>query len=179
MTHKTYTLRRKYRNHFWLGTDVVFDSYDSKNSKKVAEQLRQTKKALSRGVLFDWEMKTVKYKHPSLQTQQIHLNKLNWYARGSVIKSDSRSVVIIGTDTDYLLAMLVSQRTWTSDITLYISGNNLVIHYTWCPGQVIGNMKAHLITLHAATGCDTTSALIDQGKIRSKAMRSVRQTETD
>jgi len=53
MTHKTYTLRRKYRNHFWLGTDVVFDSYDSKNSKKVAEQLRQTKKALSRGVLFD------------------------------------------------------------------------------------------------------------------------------
>lgn len=174
------------QNHFGVDTLVVFDGYDSKNSTKIAEQQRRSSKAVCRELLFDEEMKTVttqasflanranksrlirmirrKFEHHRINTKQAEADADSLIATTglTLARSESKPVVVIGTDTD-LLVILVSQV--TPGMSMYMCGNNPPIVYDIQAIQnAIGGMMNHLMTLHAITGCDTTSALFGQGK---------------
>jgi len=80
----------------------------------------------------------------------------------TLAKSESQPIVVIGTDTD-LLVILVSQI--TPGMSVYMCGHSPPIVYDLQAIQsAIGGVRTHLMTLHAITGCDTTSALFGKGK---------------
>lgn len=53
----------------------------------------------------------------------------------------------------------------TAEMNLHMCGNNPpIVHDIQAIRKSIGDMKTHLMSLHAITGCDTVSALFGQGK---------------
>jgi len=158
------------RNNFSLDTVVVFDGYESKNSTKVAEQLRRASKAVSRDLIFDGETKTVTtqtsfFANRANKSRLIEMVRKQFEQNGisskqaeadadslitstglTLAKSEQRPVVIIGNDTD-LLVILVSQI--TPEMSLYMCGNNPPIIYDiQAIHHAIGHVKTHLIARH-------------------------------
>jgi len=70
--------------------------------------------------------------------------------------------MILGTDTD-LLVILVSQA--ISEMNVHFCGTNPpIVHDIQAIQKVIDHIRTYLMTLHAITGCDTTSTLFSHGK---------------
>ena len=173
-------------NHFGLDAVVVFDGYDSNESTKITEQLRRASQVVSREIIFNEETKIVttqasflanganksklikmirkKFEHHRIRTDQADADAdaLISTTALTLAKSESQPIVVIGTDTD-LLVILVSQI--TPGMSVYMCGHSPPIVYDLQAIQsAIGGVRTHLMTLHAITGCDTTSALFGKGK---------------
>src|SRR6218665_2542851 len=170
------------RHHFGSNTVVVFDGYKRSNSTKAPEQQRRASKGVSRDLLlFDEQMKTVstqasflanaanksrliamiitKFQHHGISTRQADANADSLIASTglTVAKSEKTSY-----DNWHLLVILVSQA--TSEMNVHFCGTNPPIVHDEAIQNAIGHIKTYLMTLHAVTGCDTTSALFSHGK---------------
>ncbi len=78
-------------------------------------------------------------------------------------------VVVVATDTD-LLVMLVSQATSDMDIYMLYGRQPLLLYYIAEIQTSFHIIKCHLMFIHATTGCDTVSALYNQGKKKALSL---------
>ncbi|MES9882393.1 MAG: hypothetical protein ABW185_16095, partial [Sedimenticola sp.] len=165
---------------------VVFDGYGSQTSTKSAEQRRRASKCVSGDILFNADMNTVTTQESFLAngTNKARLiemlgEELTLHIEDVVIKqaeadadslivttalsiarSQSKSVVVLGTDTD-LLVMLVSQITDQPQVKMLFKCNSLSLYDITEIQRSIGEVSKHLMCIHAITG---GSALFGQGK---------------
>lgn len=70
-----------------------------------------------------------------------------------------------------MLVILVSQA--TSEMNVHFCGTNPPIVHDEAIQKAIGHIKTYLMTLHAVTGCDTTSALFSHGKKKAFLLAQV------
>lgn len=89
-------------------------------------------------------------------------------------KNTGRPVVVVGTDTDFLV-MLVAQATPELDLYMLCSHKPKTIYRINYIKQSLGNISQYLPFLHAVSGCDTMSALYNQGRL--KAIRPAQSNE--
>ena len=75
-------------------------------------------------------------------------------------------VVVVGTDTD-LLVMLVVCATSSIDMFMLCHRNPITLYIVEPLHQALTSTRQHLLYIHALTGCDTTSALYEQGKVKA------------
>src|SRR6218665_556607 len=170
------------RHHFGLNTVVVFDGDESSNSTKAPEQQRRASKGVSRDLLFDEQMKTVstqasflanvanksrliamiitKFQQHGISTRQADADADSLIASTGLTLAKSKKS---SCDNWHLLVILVSQA--TSEMNVHFCGTNPpIVHDIQAIQKASGHIKIYLMTFHAITGCDTTSALFSHGK---------------
>ena len=181
----TYTVQ-----HFGGQSNVVFDGYGSTSSTKTAEQQRRATQSISADILFECDMKTTTTQKTFLANSKNEarlIDKLTTELRraGVLVKQDPvdadhlivwtaltlaqterKPVFVVGTDTD-LLVMLISRSSSDTDIHMLCHRNILQLYNTDELQLYIGDMKQHLMFVHAISGCDTVSAPYMKGKKRA------------
>ena len=181
----TYTVQ-----HYGGQSVVVFNGYGSTSSTKAAEQQRRATQSISADILFECDMKTTTTQKAFLANSK---NKARLIVKlttelqhaGVIVKQDTadadhlivstamtlaqterKPVVVVGTDTD-LLVMLVSQCSSDMDIHMLCHRNPLQLYTIGELQSAVGDMKQHLMFVHAISGCDTVSAFYMKGKKRA------------
>ena len=82
--------------------------------------------------------------------------------------------MVVGTDID-LLVMLVAQAT-TSNLYMLCRSKPMTVYCIQELQDVLGDTKQHLLFIHAVTGCNTTSALYNQGKRKALKLFHINKT---
>ena len=178
----TYALR-----HYNNDSIVVFDGYEGLPSTKNAERQRRAKQPTSPDILFKYNMKTttsqksflqnqknksrlITYLTPELQKCDIQVKQHHADADPLVIKTvlstasvSDRPIVVVATDTD-ILVMLVTLAPTDLNIQFLSSRNPMQIFKITDIQTANKDIKPHLMTMHALSGCDTVSALYMKGK---------------
>ena len=72
----------------------------------------------------------------------------------TLAQTERKSVIVVGTDTD-LLVMLISQCSSDMDIHMLCHRNPLQFYTIVELRSAVGDMKQHLMFVHAISGCDT------------------------
>ncbi|KAG1676015.1 Hydroxyacylglutathione hydrolase, mitochondrial [Nymphon striatum] len=88
----------------------------------------------------------------------------------------NQPVVVVGNDTD-LLVMLVARATSSMDIYMVCHNNPIMLYSIQQLQQALGSTKRCFPFIHAMTGCDATSSLYGQGKI--KALKLVQKHDAN
>ena len=184
-----YELCQSYTNyvlkHYGVGTIVIFDGYEYV-STKTSEQLRRSNKTTSSDIMFDSNMQTTTTQGAFLSNshnKKLFIKLLSGYLTREGIKTDqaradadalivstalnsasaSHPVAVVGKDTD-LLVMLVALATEDLDLHMMCSVNPKEVYNINDIRAKVGHVSNYLMPLHAITGCDTVSALYNQGK---------------
>ena len=89
----------------------------------------------------------------------------------TLAKTERRPVVVVGTDID-LLVMLISQSSSDMGIHMLCHRNPLQLYNIDELQSTFGDMKQHLMFVHAISGCDTVSAPYMKGKKRALELLS-------
>ncbi|KAL4718517.1 hypothetical protein ACJJTC_010356 [Scirpophaga incertulas] len=178
------------QRHFGHNSVIVFDGYtDHTKNIKAAEQRRRTiKTSSSVDIVFDRSMKV------STNQQQFLANTYNksrfismlceeLTAAGIPIKQadndadvliietaieqfeSSKTTVVVGEDVDLLI--LLTARTPTDKIIYFLKPGKAQVQSRIYSSQSLTaypKCQAHILFLHAITGCDTTSAIFKRGK---------------
>ena len=84
----------------------------------------------------------------------------------TLAQTERKPVVVAGTDTD-LLAMLISQCSSDMDIHMLCCRNHLQLYTIGELQSAVGDMKQHLMFVHAINGCDTVSTPYMKGTKRA------------
>ena len=84
----------------------------------------------------------------------------------TLAQTERKPVVVVGTNTD-LLVMLVSQCSSDMDIHMLCHRNPLQLHTIGELQSAVGDMKQHVMFVHAISGCDTVSTPYMKGKKRA------------
>ena len=82
----------------------------------------------------------------------------------SALNVSDKPTVVVGTDTDLLVALIARAPKDSQMYMLRPSSNNTTVVDIKSLQSAVGECKDSLLFLHAVTGCDTTSALYNQGK---------------
>ena len=82
----------------------------------------------------------------------------------SALNVSDKLAVVVGTDTDLLVALIARAPKDSQLHMLRPSSNNTTVFDIKSLQSAVGECKDSLLFLHAVTGCDTTSALYNQGK---------------
>ena len=82
----------------------------------------------------------------------------------SALNVSDKPTVVVGTDTDLLVALIARVPKDSQMYMLRPSSNNTTVFDIKSLQSAVGKCKDSLLFLHAVTGCDTTSALYNQGK---------------
>ena len=181
-TYASYTEKQ-----YGVGSTIVFDGYRSQTSTKVAEQQRRETKSISKDILFDMDMKTMtsqaafltnnankarlidmlshelEYRGMKIKQAESDADYLIVSTSLSLAESQSRPVVVAGTDID-LLVMLISQAQDNMKVHMMVQHNPVCVYDVIQIQNTIGNVKDNLMFIHAATGCDTVSCMCGLGK---------------
>ena len=170
--------------HYKRDAQVKFDGYDQQLSTKSIEHARRASKKVSASILMDGSMPTttsqadflgnvknkgrlIKLLTHHLMTAGIDVQQARSDADSMIISSAlnvSDEPTVVGTDTDLLVALIARA---PKDSQLYMlrpSSNNTTVFAFKNLQSAVGECKDSLFFLHAVTGCDTTSALYNQGK---------------
>ena len=75
----------------------------------------------------------------------------------TLAQTERKTVIVVGTDTD-LLVMLIYQSSSDMDIHMVCHRNTLQLYNIGELQSAVGDMKQHLMFVHAISGCDTVSA---------------------
>jgi hypothetical protein len=172
---------------------VVFDGYGSASSTKSAEQLRRAQQQTFVDILFELAMKTTTSKHAffsNAKNKDRLIKKLmeKFESKGLTVKQSNADadwlivsvamdvaqtanapVVVVANDTD-LLVMMVGQATSSMDLHMLFGRNPLNLYSIGEIQTAFHSVKQHLMFIHAITGCDTVSALYNQGKKKALAL---------
>ena len=173
--HITYTVQ-----HYGDQSNVVFDGYGRSASTKAAEQQRRATQSISADIMFECDMKTTTTQKTvfanSTNVARL-IDKLTTDLRraGVLVKQDPvdadhlivstaltlaqterKPVFVVGTGTD-LLVMLISRSSSDTDIHMLCHRNILQLYNTDELQLYVGDMKQHLMFVHAISGCDTVS----------------------
>lgn len=173
------------------GCTVVFDGYtDTSESTKAAEQSRRyrLRRCVDINVSLESEMKFKqedflsnfhnKSQLINLLMMQLQKNGINTLqasgdadvdiVKTAINRSQNSSVAVIGEDVD-LAVLLVAKTPTDRDILLVKPGRGKVKTIVYSSQQLQQELKmkdnAHLLFLHAFTGCDSTSAAYRKSKV--------------
>ncbi|KYN12193.1 hypothetical protein ALC57_15644 [Trachymyrmex cornetzi] len=171
---------------------IVFDGYpeDANKSTKCAERLRRSRKHSSADVLFNdsiiptisqekflandrnkkrlIEMLTTKFLNAGFEVEQAEEDADRLIVITAISKlSEFDSVIIIGEDID-LLVLLTALASNNQNIYLLKPGKGKIEQqiYSSTSLQVDKSVAENIAFVHAFSGCDSTSALFNQGKIK-------------
>ena len=171
--------------HYKRDDKVIFDGYDQQLSTKPVEHARRASKKVSASVLMDGSMPTttsqadflgnVKNKGCLIKLLTHHLMNAGKDVQQARSDADSmiissalnvldKPAVVVGTDTDLLVALIARAPKDSQLHMLRPSSNNTTVFDIKSLQSAVGECKDSLLFLHAVTGCDTTSALYNQGK---------------
>ena len=164
---------------------VIFDGYDQQLSTKSVEHARRASKKFPASILMDGSMPTttsqadflgnvknkgrlIKLLTHHLMNAGIDVQQARSDADSMIISStlnvSDKPAVVVGTDTDLLVALIARA---PKDSQMYMvrpSSNNTTVFDIKSLQSAVGECKDSLLFLHAVTGCDTTWALYNQGK---------------
>ena len=82
----------------------------------------------------------------------------------SALNVSDKPTVVVGTDTDLLVVLIARAPKDSQMYMLRPSSNNTIVFDINSLQSAVGECKDSRLFLHAVTGCDTTSALYNQGK---------------
>lgn len=172
---------------------VVFDGYPddiTRKSTKSAERLRRSRKVLSAEILFDPSMKAVVSQDKFLNNDRnksrlISLLKERFESRGISVKqhdedadvlivqtaleraTNFESVIIVGNDIDLLVILTGIAEPSHRNVFFLKPGQGKVAKSLYSSQSCKDDsIRKYILLLHAFTGCDSTSALFNQGKIK-------------
>ena len=175
-------------NSYGKDSTVIFDGYNDIMSTKVAEQQRRAIKKVSPDILFELDMLVTTPQNLFLANRRNKarlITKLMPKPESSDVKSSQspadadylisntaltsanlldRPVILVGTDTD-LLVMLVDKADPTMDVYMQFTNHPPAIYSIHEIQETLhAVVKKYILFAHAATGCDTVSALYNIGK---------------
>ena len=171
--------------HYKCDAKVIFDGYDQQLSTKSVEHARRASKKVSASILMDGSMPTttsqadflgnvkkkgrlIKLLTHHLMNAGIDVQQARSDADSMIISSalnvSDKPTVVVGTDTDLLVALIARAPKDSQMYMLRPSSNNTTVFDIKSLQSAMGECKDSLLFLHAVTGCDTTSALYNQGK---------------
>ena len=85
------------------------------------------------------------------------------------VSERDQPVVVVGTDAD-LLVMLVVRATSSINMFMLCHRNPITLYSVEPLHQALRSTRQHLLYIHALTGCDTTSVLYEQGKVKASKL---------
>ena len=168
--------------HYHVGTTVVFDGYDAPSTKS-AEQNRRAKYSADIVVTPNLQTTTSQsafhgnncnkshlIQTPDLRSIGITLIQADPDADVLIVSTEmemskshnDQPVVFGGTVTDLLASASASM-----DPFMQCHSNPVFFYSITQLQQALGSKRQHILFLHAITGCDTTSALYGQGKVKT------------
>ena len=171
--------------HYKHDAKVIFEGYDQQLSTKSVEHARRASKKVSASILMDGSMPTttsqadflgnvknkgrlIKLLTHHLMNAGIDVQQARSDADSMIISSalnvSDKPTVVVGTDTDLLVALIARAPMDSELYMLRPSSNNTTVFDIKSLQSAVGECKDSLLFLHAVTGCDTTSALYNQGK---------------
>ena len=184
--------------HYRVASTVVFDGYDGPPSTKSAEQSSRAKNCTSADIIVAPNLPTTttqgaflgnnNNKTRLIQTLYTELSSIGIIVMQAESDADTlivstalhmaesdcnRPVVVVGTDTD-LLVMLVARATSSMDLYMMCHINPMMLYSVNHLQQALGSTLEHILCIHAVTGCDTTSALYGQGKVKALTLAQKR-----
>ena len=185
--YKTYIIK-----HYHESATVVFDGYAGPPPTKSTEQNRRSKTRTSADMVIAPNLPTTTTQTAFLgntcnKARLIDTLSLVLTSSGITVKqaeSDAdtlivstafqmaegseryQPVVVVGTDTD-LLVMLVVRATSYMDMFVLCHRNPITLYSVEQLHQALGSTIQHLLFIHTISGCDTTSALYGQGKVKA------------
>ena len=169
---------------------VVFDGYDSSASTTPADQQRRATQFISTDITFECDMKTTITQNVVLANSKNKVRRIDKLRTelqhaGVLVKQDPadahhivvstaltlaqterKPVVVVGTDID-LLVMLISPSSSNMGIHMLCHRNPLQLYNIDGLQSSVGDMKQHLMSVHASSGFDTVSAPYRKGKKRA------------
>ncbi|KAL8607718.1 hypothetical protein ACOMHN_039391 [Nucella lapillus] len=174
-------------NSYGKVSTVIFDGYDIM-STKVAEQQRRAIKNVSPDILFELDMSVTTHQNlflanrrnkarlitklmPKLESSDVTCSQspadADYLISNTALTSANlldRPVVLVGTDTD-LLVMLVDKADPTMDVYMQFTNHPPTIYSIHEIQETLhAVVKKYILFAHAATGCDTVSAMYNIGK---------------
>jgi hypothetical protein len=179
------------RSNYTSNAIIVFDGYPEDivhRSTKYVERFRRSRKHASVDLLFDETMiPTVSQKkflgNDTNKIRLIGMLKTKFEAANFIVKQTTEdadtliintaisisstfdSVIVVGEDVD-LLVLLTALST-RSNIYLLKPGKGKTLQQIYSTQSIIDKTAAdNILFLHAFSGCDTTSALFNQGKMK-------------
>ena len=171
--------------HYKHDAKVIFDGYDQQLSTKSVEHARRASKKVSASILMDGSMPTstsqadflgnvknkgrlIKLLTHHLMNAGIDVQQARSDADSMIISSalnvSDKPTVVVGTDTDLLVALIARAPKDSQMYMLRPSSNNTTVFDIKSLQSAVGECKDSLLFLHAVTGCDNTSVLYNQGK---------------
>ncbi|XP_071574804.1 uncharacterized protein [Temnothorax nylanderi] len=172
---------------------IVFDGYSediAKKSTKTSERLRRSKKPTSADILFEESMSVTMSQEKFLSNEKnkarlITMLKKKFQNAGHSVKqheedadtlivstalemaSDYESVVIVGEDIDLLIILTGIANETQNNVYFMKPGKRKSAKCLYSSTSLQDpTLAEHILFYHAFTGCDTTSALFNQGKIK-------------
>ena len=176
--------------HYHEDATVVFDEYAGPPSTKSAEQTRRAKSCTSADIVIAPNLPITTNQAAFLgnnynKVRLIDTLSLVLTSSGITVKQaeadadtlivstafqmgegSDQPVVVVGTDTD-LLVMLVAYATSSMDMFTLCHRNPITLYSVEQLHQAIGSTIQNVLFIYAITGCDTTSALYGQGKLKT------------
>lgn len=184
--YKAYIIKQ-----YHVGATVVLAGYDGPPSTKLAEQNRRATYSTSADIVVAPNLPTTTSQGAFLgnncnKSRLIQILSQDLRSIGISVKqaesdavvlivstalamsepNNDRPVVVVGTDTD-LLAMLVARASSSMDVFMLCHRNPVTLYSIKQRQQALGSTKQHILFTHGITGCDTTSALYGQGKVKA------------
>ncbi|KAL8606327.1 hypothetical protein ACOMHN_050807 [Nucella lapillus] len=175
-------------NSYGKVSTVIFDGYNDIMSTKVAEQQRRAIKNVSPDILFELDMSVTTHQNlflanhrnkarlitklmPKLESSDVTCSQspadADYLISNTALTSANlldRPVVLVGTDTD-LLVMLVDKADPTMDVYMQFTNHPPTIYSIHEIQETLhAVVKKYILFAHAATGCDTVSAMYNIGK---------------
>ena len=176
------------KNHYGLGSYVVFDGYTDRMTTKDAERQRRASHLASSEILFERSMKVTTPQKPFLQNTKNKSRFIKFLmedlARNGIkveqhvgdadslivstallLQNQAKPVIVVGTDTD-ILVMLISIAPHNANIYMLCSVNPIQLFNIQELQSTHVSIRHHLLFAHAITGSDTTSSMYMKGKIK-------------
>ena len=168
----------------------MFDGYGSSASTKAADQQPRATQLISTDILFECDMKTTitqkavlansKKKARRIDKLKTELQRARVFVEQDPADADllivsraltlaqtvRKPVVVVGTDID-LLVMLIYRSSSDMGIHMLCHRNPRQLYNIDELQSAAGDMKQHLMFVHACSGCDTVSAPYMKGKNRA------------
>ncbi|GBM18721.1 hypothetical protein AVEN_263534-1, partial [Araneus ventricosus] len=166
------------RSKYTPNAIIVFDGYPegvANRSTKYAERSRRSRRTASVDILFDETMIPIvsqnKFQGNDANKDSLMVKQATEDADTLIINiamsvsSAFDSVIVVGEDVDLLI--LLTALSTRSNIYILKPGKGKISQQIYSAKSIIDKTAAdHILFLHAFSGCDTTCALFNQGKMK-------------
>lgn len=181
------------KKHYKGEVTIVFDGYSEdavEKSTKTAERLRRSTKSVATETLFDETMQVTVAQDKFLgndknKSRLIEVLKRKFQVAGYIVKQHEgdadtlivttalelsglhESIIIVGEDVDLLIILTGIAKETERNVYFMKPGKGKSPKLVYSANSLKDpTLARHILFYHAFTGCDTTSAIFNQGKLK-------------